>query len=96
MERCKALEALHSHVMDKSKLHSNSAIISYEESDEEVTVTLNSGTKHRGNLLIGADGVHSKVRDLMADKIDQIDESLANNIREGLKSPPTLLSQFPC
>lgn len=83
MERCKALEALHSHVQDKSKLHARTAVVGYEETAQGVIVTTEDGEQYHGHILIGADGIHSKVRKLMAEKINVVDQSLAMEINEG-------------
>lgn len=84
MERCRALEILHSHVKDKSKLHARTAVIGYEENAQGVILTTEDGDHHHGHILIGADGIHSKVRKLMADKIEPTNKSLAKEINEGL------------
>lgn len=80
MERCKALEALHQHVIDKSKLHSCTAVVAYEETTEGVIVSTDDGVQHYGHMLIGADGIHSKVRELMAEKIGETNNLLAAEI----------------
>ncbi|KAJ5736210.1 uncharacterized protein N7483_001335 [Penicillium malachiteum] len=83
VERCKALEVLHNNVKDKSKLHAQTAVVGYEETADRVTITTEDGEQHEGSILIGADGIHSKVRKLMADKISVTDQSLAKEINEG-------------
>ncbi|KAJ6003489.1 hypothetical protein N7451_006036 [Penicillium sp. IBT 35674x] len=85
MERCRALEILHSHVKDKSKLHARTAVIGYEENAHGVVLTTEDG-EHHGHILIGADGIHSKVRKLMADKIEPTNKSLAKEINEAFTS----------
>ncbi|KAJ5668175.1 uncharacterized protein N7477_006745 [Penicillium maclennaniae] len=86
LERCKALEVLHSHVKDKSKLHSQTAVAEYEETAEGIVLTTETGAQHHGHILIGADGIHSKVRKLMADKIGVTNQSLAQDINEAFTS----------
>jgi hypothetical protein len=71
-------------VKDKSKLHDQTAVVGYEETAEGVIVTTEDGTQHRGHILIGADGIHSRVRKLMADKIGVTNPALAKDINEGL------------
>lgn len=83
MERCKALEVLHSHVQDHSKLHARTAVVGYEETLQGVIVTTEDGEQHQGHILIGADGIHSNVRKLMADKISATDQALAKEINAG-------------
>ncbi|KKK11808.1 hypothetical protein ARAM_002655 [Aspergillus rambellii] len=86
MERSKALEILHSHIKDKSKLHARTAIVEYEDIPNGVLITTQDGKKHQGHMLIGADGIHSKVRKLMADKISVTDPSLSREINEAFTS----------
>ncbi|OQD69018.1 hypothetical protein PENPOL_c002G03084 [Penicillium polonicum] len=86
MERCKALEVLHSHVQDRSKLHARNAVVGYEETLQGVIVTTEDGEQHKGHILIGADGIHSNVRKLMADKISATDQALAKEINEAFTS----------
>lgn len=83
MERCKALEVLHSHVQGRSKLHAGSAVVGYEETPQGIIVTTEDGEQYQGHILIGADGIHSNVRKLMADKISATDQSLAKEINGG-------------
>jgi 2-polyprenyl-6-methoxyphenol hydroxylase-like FAD-dependent oxidoreductase len=89
MERCKVLEILHEHVQDKSKLHPRRAVVAYEETAEGVIVKTDDGVQHHGHILIGADGIHSKVRKLMANKISQTNELLAEEINQGFWSSNT-------
>ncbi|KAF9892640.1 hypothetical protein FE257_001042 [Aspergillus nanangensis] len=91
MERCKALEILHSHIKDKSKLHDRNAITSYEETDEGVVITTQDGLTHHGHILIGADGIHSRVRDLMAKEIGKTNVALSQDITEG-----AFTSEYKC
>ncbi|KAJ5680157.1 hypothetical protein N7455_008755 [Penicillium solitum] len=86
MERCKALEVLHSHVQDRSKLHARTAVVGYEETPQGVIVTTEDGEQHHGHILVGADGIHSNVRKLMADKISVTDQSLAKEINGAFTS----------
>lgn len=78
MERAKALEILYSHVQDKSKLHALNGIVGYEEADDGVTVTTQNGEQYHGDILVGADGIHSTVRELMGDKTGD------KELREGM------------
>jgi 2-polyprenyl-6-methoxyphenol hydroxylase-like FAD-dependent oxidoreductase len=60
MERCRALEVLHSHVRDKSKLHVRTAVHGYEETAEGITLITEDGNQHHGHILIGADEFTAK------------------------------------
>ncbi|KAL4966079.1 FAD-dependent oxidoreductase [Aspergillus stella-maris] len=88
MERCKVLKILYNHVADKAKLHENNGILDYEETEKGVTVTTQNGATHHGSILVGADGVHSCVREIMAQKTG--DAKLAKQLVEGFTS------QFNC
>ncbi|GME30195.1 putative FAD binding domain protein [Neofusicoccum parvum] len=83
MERCEELRILYSHVKDKSKIHAHTAVESYDETDEGVTVTTSNGESFSGSILIGADGIHSRVRTLMADQISKTQPDLATELKEG-------------
>nr|AAO48941.1 zeaxanthin epoxidase precursor [Chlamydomonas sp. W80] len=41
---------------------SNSHVVGFEESNNGVSVTLENGDVHRGDILVGADGIWSKIR----------------------------------
>lgn len=83
MERCRALEILHSHVRDKSRLHAVNGVVAYEETDDGVTVTTQDGKTHRGHILVGADGIHSRVRQLMAERMASTDPESSSHLIEG-------------
>ncbi|KAJ0423114.1 hypothetical protein BJY00DRAFT_322222 [Aspergillus carlsbadensis] len=84
MERCKVLEILHDHVADKSKLHADNGIVGYEETAEGVIATTHDGATHHGSILVGADGVHSRVREVMAQQTT--DPKEASQLLEGFTS----------
>ncbi|WP_062289555.1 FAD-dependent oxidoreductase [Demequina phytophila] len=42
--------------------HAGTAVVSFEQDDAGVTVTLSDGTSVRGDVLVGADGINSAVR----------------------------------
>ncbi|KAL4793129.1 hypothetical protein BDV19DRAFT_380412 [Aspergillus venezuelensis] len=86
MERSRALQILHSHIHDKSKLHPSNGVVDYEETAEGVTVITQDGHSHRGQILVGADGIHSQVRQLIADKIRPVDPTASKDLVEGFTS----------
>ena len=43
----------------------NASVARYHQDDETVTITLNNGRTHSGDVLIGADGIKSVIRDQM-------------------------------
>ena len=52
-------------IKDKSKILLKKNITSVEQFDNGVTVKCDDGTSYRGDILAGADGVRSKIREEM-------------------------------
>src|SRR3974390_2816101 len=44
------------------KLHLPSRCVGFEEDKDGISLSLDNGTRHRGDVLVGADGVHSEIR----------------------------------
>jgi 2-polyprenyl-6-methoxyphenol hydroxylase-like FAD-dependent oxidoreductase len=63
--RTKYLDVFYEKLKSKSKVLLNKNIISVEQSDNGVTVSCADGTFYQGDILAGADGVRSKVREEM-------------------------------
>ena len=67
------IEILYNKIQDKSKVITSQRVQSIENGTSSVTVTTTTGQTYTGNIVIGADGIHSKVRQEMwkaAEKID--------------------------
>lgn len=56
------LQVLYNNIRDKSKIITKNRVQRVEISDEEVLVRTIDGSIHRGDILVGADGIHSSVR----------------------------------
>ncbi|EOD43599.1 putative fad binding domain protein [Neofusicoccum parvum UCRNP2] len=82
LERCEAIKILHSHVKDKSKVRTNTAVASYTESEDGITVVTSTGESIKGSILVGSDGIHSHVRNLMADEVAKTQPELEKEIKE--------------
>ncbi|GME27080.1 Monooxygenase FAD-binding protein [Neofusicoccum parvum] len=82
IERCEFLRILHSNLTDKSRLHAHKEVCSYEETESGVTVTVSDGSTYEGTILVGADGVHSKTRKLMSEKLRPKNKELWKNLQE--------------
>ena len=67
MERREYLELLYESLPDKSKVLFRKKVKTIAEDAHKVEVLLDDGTSETGDMVLGCDGVHSKVRDLMWD-----------------------------
>lgn len=62
MDRKQMLEALYDNILDKSRIHPSSEVFKIEGLDKGVQVGLKDGSTFRGDIVVGADGVHSRLR----------------------------------
>jgi 2-polyprenyl-6-methoxyphenol hydroxylase-like FAD-dependent oxidoreductase len=67
MDRRGLIQTLYEHLTpeSRSKVHTSAEIIGAESTDSGVVVTTKGGSTHKGSILVGADGVHSQVRELI-------------------------------
>lgn len=65
MDRKALLEALYSYISDKSKLLTQKRVATVEHAEDYVEVTTTDGSIYRGDILVGADGTHSCIRQEM-------------------------------
>lgn len=83
LDRRMLIEILYNKIQDKSKVLTSQRVQRIEHSDSSVTVHTTSGETFTGDIVIGADGIHSTVRQEMwkeAQRVDPqwIDPSEAN------------------
>lgn len=62
LDRQQLLQVLFDKIQDKSKIHTNSECVKVEALEDGVRIALKDGTLIRGDILVGADGVHSGMR----------------------------------
>ena len=65
LERRGFLEVLWENLPDKSKVLFRKEVTNVVENDNGVEVFLSDGTSEKGDIVVGADGVHSTVREAM-------------------------------
>ncbi|KAI1410362.1 FAD/NAD(P)-binding domain-containing protein [Hypoxylon sp. FL1857] len=86
MERHFCLETLYNNIKDKSRVLTNSGLVSFVEDESGINVTTDSGQSIRGSILVAADGVHSTVRKLLADSVFEYDSERYQNLVAGFTS----------
>ncbi|KAF3045925.1 hypothetical protein E8E12_007443 [Didymella heteroderae] len=62
VDRQMIIQILYENLRDKSKVLTNKGVIKVEQATGEVKLTTEDGTIFHGDLLVGADGIHSTVR----------------------------------
>lgn len=65
LERRQLLEVLYTGLRDKSRVHTGKQVTSVLPTESGVSVTTADGARYDGDLVVGADGVHSFVRSEM-------------------------------
>lgn len=67
VERCYVFQVLYGHIRNKSKVLVNKRVRSVDTSNSDfVSVTTADGSSYTGDIVVGADGVHSTIRQEMA------------------------------
>lgn len=59
------LQILYDNLKRKDKVLTNKRVVHVETNSAGVAVTTEDGSTHTGDILVGGDGVHSKVREEM-------------------------------
>lgn len=62
LDRQMLLEELHKHIKDKSKVLVSKRVVHVEESEKCVTASTADGSVYQGDIIVGADGFHSTVK----------------------------------
>ncbi|PNY24071.1 FAD-dependent urate hydroxylase [Tolypocladium capitatum] len=76
IERRALLETLYDTLPDKSRVHFNKKIEKIVENTDGVEISFADGTTERGDFVLGADGVHSVVRQAMWDHANTVEPGL--------------------
>lgn len=67
LERREFLQVLYDELPDKSKILTDRRVKHVVDNDDEAYVELKDGSVERGDIIVGGDGVHSTVRQVMWD-----------------------------
>ncbi|OBT70177.1 hypothetical protein VE03_00332 [Pseudogymnoascus sp. 23342-1-I1] len=70
LQRRDLLKVLYDHTPDKSKVHTSKRVCKVDHQDSGVVVHCEDGSKYSGDIIVGADGIHSTVRTLMRQHIE--------------------------
>jgi 2-polyprenyl-6-methoxyphenol hydroxylase-like FAD-dependent oxidoreductase len=83
MDRQFLLQTLYDNLGDKSKVLLNKRVSRVEQGHEGVTVYCRDGTSYKGDVVVGADGIHSVVREEMWRYMSAEHGKLAESERSG-------------
>lgn len=88
LDRQQLIETLFQKLVDKSRIYASCGALKVEYMDQGVRVETYDGRVFTGNIVVGADGVHSQVRQEMWRIMDaQIPGSPATDDRNGTFDP---------
>lgn len=59
------MQGIFDNLQDKSKVHTNCRVVHINCDSDGVAVETNDGSVHYGDIVVGADGIHSVVRQEM-------------------------------
>jgi 2-polyprenyl-6-methoxyphenol hydroxylase-like FAD-dependent oxidoreductase len=79
-ERREFIEMLYNTLPGKSRVRTGQNITSIHQDDNGVEVHLANGQAERGDIVIGADGVYSYVRDVMWEHLSNLSETTSKKI----------------
>lgn len=79
MERRGLLEILYDGIADKSNIHLNKAVTHVEQNDAGAKVHTEDGEVYEGDIVVGADGIHSKT---LREMWRMMDEPIVNGIAQ--------------
>ncbi|KAL7784140.1 hypothetical protein V8C37DRAFT_420740 [Trichoderma ceciliae] len=81
MERRFMLSCIYNQIADKSRVRAHTGVASFTETEDGVEVVTDKGETIKGDILLGADGIHSTIRNLIADKLAATDPAASKEMR---------------
>lgn len=83
------IEVLFEKIQNKAKVLTSQRVQSVENGTSSVTVTTTTGQTYTGSIVVGADGIHSKVRQEMWKAAEKIDPTWIDPTeKSGMKTNP--------
>ncbi|KAK1240072.1 hypothetical protein MKX08_007514 [Trichoderma sp. CBMAI-0020] len=86
IERRFMLSCIYNQIEDKSRVHTQTRVASFTETEDGVEVVTDKGETFKGDILLGADGIHSTIRKLMADKLAITNPVASKEMQTGFTS----------
>ncbi len=94
-ERRRFLEIIYNQLPDKSYIKTGKRVCDVIDREDGVTVYLTDGSVEEGDILIGCDGVHSTVRELMWRDANEAIPDYITAMEKTCKSSFQLFSKHP-
>ena len=88
LERRLALEILYNNLSDKSRVKAGKKVMSINEHEEGVRLRMEDGSTEEGDIVVGCDGAHSVVRDVMWRMASKVSPGLITAQEKECKIPP--------
>lgn len=94
LDRQTLLQSLYDALPDKTKMLTNKKCIGVEYGEHGVTVSTEDGSTYKGNIVVGADGVHSFVRTSLLEKSEIKGTDAAKKMTEKDSEPIPLWQSY--
>ncbi|KAF2835087.1 FAD/NAD(P)-binding domain-containing protein [Patellaria atrata CBS 101060] len=91
LDRQLVLQALHKHVRERNRIYCNKKVTHVDHLLDGITVYCTDGTSYHGSIVVGADGVRSKIREEMWRMADEQEPGAIP-----LKDRVALTTEFKC
>lgn len=75
---------MYRNIHDKSRIHTSKRVCQIEHNDNGVVVECQDGSKYSGDIVVGADGIHSTVRTFMQEHIEKISPGKTNKDKNSI------------
>ncbi|PVH81668.1 FAD/NAD(P)-binding domain-containing protein [Cadophora sp. DSE1049] len=91
LTRRNLLKVLYSNIKDKTKVLTSKRVTDVQVSESGVVVTCKDGSSYDGDIVVGADGIHSAVRGKMQDYIELSRPGAAEKDRNSISTEYTCI-----